>query len=71
MPGQQLELGIERVGFGLQQAEAVDGGAVDGGEVGVVGLVAGIGGEPVLLGGVRMNDADLEARLTEVRCTGP
>ena len=65
VPGQQLEPDGDRVGFVLQQAEAVDGGAVDGREVGVVGLVAGIGGESILLGGVGMDDADLEPRLAE------
>jgi hypothetical protein len=60
VPSQQLELDVDRVGFMLRQSEAVDGGAMDGGEVGVVGLVAGIGGEPILLGGVGVNDADFE-----------
>ena len=45
----------------LDQAEAVDGGALDGGQVGVVGLVAGVGGEAELLGGEGMDDAGLEA----------
>ena len=71
VPGQQLELGVDRVGFGLRQAEAVDGGAVDGGEVGVVGLVAGVGGESILLGGEGMDDADLEARPAEAALDRP
>ena len=49
----------------LQQAEAVDGGAVDREEVGVVGFVAGIGGLAELLGGVGVKDADLESRRGE------
>ena len=65
VPGQQLEVDGDRVGFVLEQAEAVDGGAVDGGEVGVIGLVAGVGGESKLFGGVGVDDADLEARLAE------
>jgi hypothetical protein len=43
----------------LEQAEAVDGGALDGGEVGVIGLVAGVGRQAELLGGQRMDDAGL------------
>jgi hypothetical protein len=64
VPGQQLELDVEGVGFVLRQAEAIDGGAMDGGEVGVVGLVARIRREPIRLG-VGVNDADLEPRLDE------
>ena len=65
VPGQQLESDEDRVGLGLEQAEAVDGGAVDGGEIGVVGLVAGVGGLSELLGGEGVDDADLEAGLGE------
>ena len=65
VPGQQLESDVDRVGFVLRQAEAVDGGAMDGGEVSVVRLVTGIGGEPILLGGVGVDDADLEPGLAE------
>ena len=65
VPRQQLEPDEDRIGFVLQQAEAVDGGAVDGGEVGVVGFVAGIGGLAKLFGGVGVKDADLESRLGE------
>ena len=36
-----------------------------GGQIGVVGLVAGVGGLPMLLGGQRVDDPDLEARLGE------
>jgi len=59
VPGQQLELDGDGIGFVLRQSEAVDGGAMDGGEVGVVGLGAGIGGEPILLGSVRSANASL------------
>ena len=61
VPRQELELHIDRIGFVLQQAEPVDGGAVHGEEVGVVGFVAGIGGLAVLLGGVGVKDADLDS----------
>ena len=61
MAGQELELLVDRVEVPAPQAEAVDGGAVDGGQVGVVGLVAGVGGLAELLGGERVDDADLEA----------
>ena len=63
--GQQLEPDVGGIGFGLRQTEAVDGGAMDGGEVGVVGLVAGIRGESILFGGVGVDDADLEPCLPE------
>ena len=49
----------------LQQAEAVDGGAVDCREVGVVGFVTRIGGLAILFGGVGVKDADFEPRLGE------
>ena len=61
MAGQEPELGVDLIECRLDQAEAIDGGAMDGVEVGVVGLVAGIGREAELLGGQRMDDAGLEA----------
>ena len=45
----------------LDQSKAVDGGAVDGVQVGVVGLVAGVAGLAEWLGGKGMDDACLEA----------
>jgi hypothetical protein len=42
------------------QAEAIDGSPLDGEEVGVVGLVSGVGRESELLGGQGMDDAGLE-----------
>ena len=66
-PGEQLETNEDRLGLGLEQAEAVDGGAVDGGEIGVIGLVAGVGGLSELFGGERVDDADLGAGLGEGR----
>lgn len=65
VPGQQLELDIDRVGIVFRQAKAIDGGAMDRGEVRIIGFIAGIGGEAILLGGVGMDDADLEPRLAE------
>jgi hypothetical protein len=62
MTGQELELVVDRVGVRAEQSEAVDGRAMDGGEVGLVGLVAGIGRLAKLLGGEGVDDADLEAR---------
>ena len=49
MAGQKLDLVVGRVVGRLGEPEAVDGGAVDGGDVGVVGLVAGVGGLAELL----------------------
>src|SRR5947209_4702637 len=61
MPGEHLKLHGNRVGFVLQEAESIDSGPVNRREVGVVGFVAGIGGESILLGGVGMDDANLES----------
>ena len=65
MSREHLELHGNRVGFVLQKAETIDSGPVNRGEVGVVGFVAGIGGESILLGGEGMDDADLESCLAE------
>ena len=65
VPRQELKLDIDRIGLVLQQAEAVDPGAVHGEEVGVVGFVAGIGGLTVLFGGVGVKDTDLDSGLGE------
>jgi hypothetical protein len=61
VPCQELKLDVDRMRFVLQQAEPVDRGAVHGEEVSVVGFVAGIGGLAILLGGVGVKDADLDA----------
>ena len=61
MADEELQGGPGFVAFGLEQSEAVDGGAMNGDEVGVIGLVAGIGGLAELLGGEGMDDARLEA----------
>ena len=45
----------------LRAGAAGDGGAVDGGQVGVIGLVAGIDGLAILLGDEGVEDAGLEA----------
>ncbi len=65
VPGQELEANEDGIGLMLEQAKAVDGGAVDGGEVGIIGFVAGIGGLSILFRGEGVNDADLEARRGE------
>ena len=59
--GEQLQLAPARVPLRFQQGEAVDGGAVDGVQVGVVGLDAGVGGLAELLGGEGVDGAGLEA----------
>ena len=61
MADEQLQGRPGLVAGGFEQGEAGDGGAVDGGQVGVVGLVAGIDGLAELLGGEGMDDAGLEA----------
>jgi hypothetical protein len=57
----ELQGGPGFIAAGLAQRTAGDGSAVDGGEVGVVGLVAGIDGLAVLLGDEGVQDARLEA----------
>ena len=61
MADDKLQGGPGLVAGGLEQGEAGDGGAMDGGQVGVVGLVAGIDGLAILLGDEGMEDACLEA----------
>lgn len=65
VPRQQLQTDREGIGWRFEQAEAIDSAALHGGQIGVVGLVAGVGGLPMLLGGQRVHDPDLEARLGE------
>src|ERR1700677_237985 len=65
VPRQELEADEERIGFVLRQAEAIDGGAMDRGKIGVVGLVAWIGGLAKLFGGVGVKDANLESCVGE------
>jgi len=65
VPCQELELDMDRVGFMLQHAEAIDGSTVHREQVGVISFVAGVGGLAVLFGRVGMEDTDLEARLSE------
>ena len=62
MAGQQPEPGVDVIERRLDQAEAVDGGPSDGEEVGVVGLVAGIG---------RRGGTDLEASGWTTRASRP
>src|SRR5271155_646334 len=59
---QELEANMNRIGFVLQQAEAVGGSSEDCREVGVVGFVTRIGGLAMLFGGVGMKDADFDPR---------
>jgi len=65
VPRQQLEAGVDGIGFVLQQAEPIDRAAMNCQEVGVIGLVAGISGLAELFGGIGVKDADLEPSLEE------
>ena len=60
MANQGPELGVDLVEQRLDEAEAGDGGAPDGGGVGVVGLVAGVGGEAERAGRQGVDDAGFE-----------
>jgi hypothetical protein len=57
----QLQGGPGFIAAGLEQGAAGDGGAVEGGQVGVIGLGAGVDGLAVLLGDEGVQDACLEA----------
>ena len=70
MPGQELELVVGRIGGGLGRPKPLTAARWMAREVGVVGLVAGVGGLAELLGGERMDDADLEAAAAKARLTG-
>jgi hypothetical protein len=61
MSGQEPELVVGGVEGPLAQAEAIDGRTMDSGQVGVIGLVAGVGRLAELFGGERVDDPDLEA----------
>ena len=65
MADEQFQVHPALVGGLFEQGEAVDGGAMDGDQIGVVGLVAGVGGLAELLGGEGMDEADLEAAFDE------
>src|SRR5262249_34676545 len=77
MPRQELEADRDRIGWRFEPAEAIDGAPLDGGHVGLIGRVTGVGELPMLLGGQGMNDSGLESRLGEgprdgaVRASGP
>jgi hypothetical protein len=58
---QQLQFAPDGFDRPFEQGEAVDGGAMDGRQIGIVGLVAGIADLAVAFGGERMDDADLVA----------
>ena len=70
MSAQDLEVAI-LVGPNLfDESEAVSGGAEDGGEIGVVGFVAGIGGLTVLFGREGMHKSGVKARVTKSALDG-
>jgi hypothetical protein len=58
---EQLQDGPGLVAVGFLQSAAGDGGAVDGGQIGVIGFVAGIDTLAVLLGDKGMENTGLEA----------
>ena len=64
-PGAELRVVLGQDRF--DQAEAVDRAAMDGREIGVIGLPVGVCRLAKLLGRERMDDADLEARGRDVR----
>jgi len=65
VPRQQWETDREGIGWRFEQAAAIDGAELHGGQIGLVGLVSGVGGLPMLFGGQRVDDPDLEAHLGE------
>jgi hypothetical protein len=58
---EQQQGGPGFIAWGFHQGAAGDGGAMDGGQVGVIGFVAGIDRLAVLLGDEGVKDACLEA----------
>ena len=70
LAAEELDGDVEVRPGGFAQPEAVGGGPPDGGEVGVVGLVVGIGGLAILLGRERMDEAGVEAGLTKRQLDG-
>src|SRR5947209_65395 len=61
MADEQLQGCPGLVAAGFEQGAARDGGAVQGGQISVVGLIAGIDGLTVLLGDEGVDNAGLEA----------
>ena len=61
MADDQLQGGPGFIACRFEQSAAGDGGAVDGGQIGVIGFVAGIDGLAILFGDEGMEDARLEA----------
>jgi hypothetical protein len=60
MTDQQLQGAPKRIDVRLAQGEAIDGGTMDGGQVGVIGFGVGIGRLTKLFGGVGMNRTSIE-----------
>ena len=54
---QQAQRSVNLVKFRLDETKAVGGRAMDGAEVGIVGLVSRVGRQAKLLGGQRVNDS--------------
>ncbi len=65
MADEELQLPPRFDGRRFEQREAVDGGAMNRLEVGVVGLVVGVGRLAKLLGGERVHEARLEVGLAK------
>jgi len=63
MTNEQLQLAIRFVLFGFEEREAIDGGAMNGGEIIVVSFAVGIARLPERLGSEGMHDTRLEAGL--------
>jgi hypothetical protein len=61
MADEQVQGSPGLVARGFEERTAGDGGAVNSGQVGVIGLVAGIDGLAILFGGEGVEDAGLEA----------
>src|SRR5579862_7838000 len=61
MTDDELQGGPGFVARRFEQRATGDGGAMDGGQIGVVGFVAGIDGLTILLGDEGVEDARLEA----------
>ena len=61
MTDEELQFTPDQIDRSFEQGEAVDGGALNGRQIGIVGLVAGVADLAITLRRERMHDADLEA----------
>jgi hypothetical protein len=65
MPHEQLERSILLIPRMLDKAKTIDGGAKDANKIMIIGFDVAVFCGPVVIGGKRMNEASLKARISE------